>query len=57
MERLAAAGALLVGLLVVGTSSAVDAELSGEQEGREGKWWEGGNGGVWREKGEVGPSN
>ncbi|NXI30186.1 HB2L protein, partial [Sterrhoptilus dennistouni] len=29
MERLAAAGALLVGLLVVGTSSAVDAELSG----------------------------
>lgn len=57
MGPVSAAGALLVALVVLGASSAEDALFSGEQEGREGKCWEGGNGGACREKVEVRPSN
>lgn len=52
MGRVAAVGALLVPLVVLGASSAAGAELSGEQEGREGKWWE-----RWSVERKVGPSN
>lgn len=40
MGPVAGAGAILVPLVVLVAFSVAAADLSGEQEGREGKWWE-----------------